>query len=170
MNTNRIKVVVTDIDGVLTDGKILYFNGKIYRAFNIKDGTGFGLLKIAGIKTVVISAKRAEESKQRFSELMVDHYFEGVADKLSVIEKFITSSNINWNEVCYIGDDIQDIQVMRKAGLSFAPSDACKEVRALADYVCKKKGGEGAFREVVEVILKEMGIWKDILQKFLVSF
>ncbi|MCM8776811.1 MAG: HAD hydrolase family protein [Candidatus Omnitrophica bacterium] len=170
LNTEKIKVVATDIDGVLTDGKIFYFNGKIYRNFNIKDGTAFKLLSIAGIKTVVISAKKSEETKKRFSELKVDCYIEGTENKLSVIERFIIrKKGIKWNEICYIGDDLQDIPVMRKAGLSFAPSNACPEVKDIADYICKKNGGEGAFRETVEVILKGKGIWEGILKKFLAS-
>lgn len=169
MNTEKIKAVITDIDGVLTDGKIFYFKGKIYRAFNTKDGTGFELLKIAGIKTVVISAKRSEEAKKRFLELGVTCYIEGAKNKLHTIKKFITESGMNWSNVCYIGDDLQDIPIIEKASFSLAPSDACKEVKEIVNYVCKKKGGDGVFREAVEVILKEMGIWKDILKKFISS-
>ncbi|MCM8821122.1 MAG: HAD hydrolase family protein [Candidatus Omnitrophica bacterium] len=169
MNTKKIKVVATDIDGVLTDGKIFYFNGKIYRNFNINDGTAFKLLSIAGIKTVVISAKKSEETKKRFSELKVNCYIEGAENKLSAIEKFISRKDIKWSEICYIGDDLQDIPAMRKAGLSVAPSNACPEVKDIADYICKKNGGEGAFREIVEIILKEKGIWEGILKKFLAS-
>jgi len=169
LNTDKIKVVATDIDGVLTDGKVFYFKGRIYRNFNIKDGTAFKLLSIAGIKTAVISAKKSEETKERFSELRVDYYIEGVEDKLSAMEKFITGKDIKWNEICYIGDDLQDIPVMRKAGFSVAPYNACKEVKDIAGYICKKNGGEGVFRETVEIILKGKGIWEDILKKFLAS-
>jgi len=169
LNTEKIKVVATDIDGVLTNGSVFYLKGRIYRAFNIKDGTAFKLLSMAGIKTVVISAKKSEETKERFSELKVDYYIEGVENKRKAMEKIITSKGIKWSEICYIGDDLQDIPVMTKAGLSVAPFDACKEVKEIADYVCKKGGGDGAFREIVEVILKGKRIWEPVLKKFLAS-
>ena len=170
MNTEKIKVVVTDIDGVLTSGKVLYLKGGLYRTFNIKDGTAFKLLSISGIKTAVISAKKSEETRKRFLELEVNYYIEGVENKLSAMEKFIISKGIKWSEICYIGDDLQDIPVMKKVGLSVAPCDACKEVKEIADYICKKNGGDGAFRETVEVILKGKRIWEEVIKKFLASF
>ncbi|MCX8082676.1 MAG: HAD hydrolase family protein [bacterium] len=169
MNIENIKVVATDIDGVLTNGKIFYFKGEIYRNFNTKDGTGFKLLSIAGIKTIVISAKKSEETKKRFSEIKVDCYIEGVENKLSAIEKFITKKGIRWQEICYIGDDLQDFNIMKQAGFSVAPYNACKEIKNIADYICKKAGGDGVFRETVEVILKGKGVWENILKKFLAS-
>lgn len=169
LNIKKIKLVITDIDGVLTDGKLFYLKGKIYRTFNIKDGTGFQLLKMAGIKILVISAKKSEEAKERFSELGVDCYIDGVNDKFKTAEEFIRSNGLKWDEVCYIGDDLQDIPLIKKAGLSVTPSDGCKEVKELAHYICKKKGGEGVLREIAELILKEKKIWESTLGKFLAS-
>jgi 3-deoxy-D-manno-octulosonate 8-phosphate phosphatase (KDO 8-P phosphatase) len=169
LNTERIKVVVTDVDGVLTDGKILHLNGKLYRFFNAKDGLGFRLLKLAGIKTVVISGKTSAESKKRFQKLETDGYFEGIKNKVEILEKFITGNGIKWDETCYIGDDLPDIPVMKKVGLPAAPFDAASEVYKVAQYICKSKGGEGAFREVSEVILRGKGLWEKTLQRFLSS-
>jgi len=169
LNTKKIKVVATDVDGVLTDGKVFYFKGKLYRSFNIKDGVAFLLLKLAGIQTVIISAKRSEETKQRFSELMVDCYLEGIKNKLSAMEKFMLNKKVKWDEICYIGDDLQDIPLMKKAGLSAAPYDGCKEVKKIADYVCKQRGGDGVFREVAVMILKGKGVWKNTLKSYLDS-
>jgi 3-deoxy-D-manno-octulosonate 8-phosphate phosphatase (KDO 8-P phosphatase) len=167
LNTEKIKVVVTDVDGVLTNGKIFYFNGQLYRFFNIKDGPAFCLLKLAGIKTVVLSGKGSAESKRRFEELKVEHYFENVKDKTSVLKRFNSENSIQWDEICYIGDDLQDIPLMKKVGFAVAPFDAVPEVKGVSSYICKKSGGEGVFRETTEIILKGRGLWEEILQKFL---
>ncbi len=168
-NAGKITIVVTDIDGVLTDGRVFFLDGALSRFFNIKDGFAFVLLKLSGIKTAVISGKSSAESRKRLEELGVDYYLEGVEDKLAAMEGIIEKSGIGWENVCYIGDDLPDLPVMEKAGFSAAPSDACVEVRDTADYVCGKEGGKGVFRETAEVILKEKGIWEEILQKFLSS-
>jgi 3-deoxy-D-manno-octulosonate 8-phosphate phosphatase (KDO 8-P phosphatase) len=155
------------VDGVMTDGKIFYFDGKLYRFFNIKDGPAFRMLKLAGVKTAVISGKRSQESRKRFGELGADMYFENVKNKVAVIEKHIINSGIEWKEACYLGDDLPDLPAIKKAGLSMAPSDAAPEVKDAAVRVSKKKGGEGVFREAAEIILKGKGIWEEILEKYL---
>ena len=162
----RIKYFVSDIDGVLTDGKIFYINKNINRVFNIKDGIAFKFLKFANIKSVLISGKKSEETKQRFIELGLDFYFEGIENKIKVMEEFILQHKISWEEICYLGDDLPDILVMKKSGLSIAPADAVNEVKKISHYICKQKGGEGAFREAVELILKEQGQWENILKNF----
>lgn len=167
LNTEKIRVVVTDIDGVLTDGKLFYFDGKLYRFFNIKDGPAFCLLKLAGIKTAVISGKGSQESRRRFKKLGADLYFENVKNKLDVMEKHIIGKHVKWDEVCYLGDDLPDLPVMNKAGLSMAPFDAVPEVKSAAVHVCKKKGGEGVFREAVEIILRGKGLWEETLKRYL---
>ncbi len=165
----KIKLVATDIDGVLTDGRLLYLDGRLCRSFNIKDGVAFSLLKLAGIKIAVMSGKSCEETKKRFRGLGVDYYCDGVNDKLAALKEIISEAGIEWDEVCYIGDDIPDLPVMKKVGFSVAPSDACNDAKSIAEYVCEKNGGKGALREVAEVLLTEKGIWKEILQKFLSS-
>ncbi len=167
LNTKKIKVVAVDIDGVLTDGKMFYFSGQPYRSFNVKDGPCFFLLRLAGIKTIVISGKGSEESKRRFDEFGVDGYFENIKDKTAVLEKFIIENDIRWDEVCYVGDDLQDIPVMKKVGLSAAPSDAVPEVKSIVAYVCKRNGGDGILREITEIILKGKGLWEKILERYL---
>lgn len=160
-------MVVTDIDGVLTDGRVFFIDGALSRFFNIKDGVAFVLLKLSGIKAAVISGKSSSESQKRLEELGVDYYMEGVADKLAAIEGIIEKTGMKWEDVCYVGDDLPDLPVMKKAGFSAAPLDACADVKNAADYVCKKEGGKGAFRETAEFILRERGVWEEILQKFL---
>lgn len=167
LSTEKIKIVITDIDGVLTDGKVLFVRGEMHRCFNIKDGPAFFLLKIAGIKTAVISGKKSRESRERFKNLGVDFYFENVNDKLYMIEKHIIKKGIMWNQICYIGDDLPDLLVMKKVGFSAAPQDAVQDVKKAASYLCKRKGGEGVFRETAEVILREKKIWSETLKKYL---
>lgn len=162
-------MVVTDIDGVLTDGRVFFLDGALSRFFNIKDGVAFVLLKLSGIKTAVISGKSSAESRKRLEELGVDYYFEGVADKLAAMKVVIEKAGMEWENICYIGDDLPDLKVMEKVGFSAAPSDACADVINAANYICRKKGGKGVFRETAEVILKEKGIWEEILQKYLSS-
>jgi len=162
----KIKFVVTDVDGVMTDGKVFSLEGKLYRFFNIKDGPAFKLLSLSGIKSVIISGKKSEETRKRFKDLGVDYYFEGIDDKKSVLENFMAENGAGWDEICYIGDDLPDVPVMEKAGMSIAPADAAGEAKKAACHISEKPGGEGVFRETVELILKERKEWKDTLKKF----
>ncbi len=167
MKTNKIRIVATDIDGVLTNGKIFFINGQLHRFYNIKDGPAFHLLRLAGIKTAVISGKRSIEAKKRFIELGVDLYLEGVQNKLLVVQQKIIGKGAGWEELCYIGDDLPDLAVMKKAGFSTAPADAVTEVKRAASLVCKNKGGGGVFRETAEIILKGSRRWSEIKEKYL---
>ncbi|HNS32544.1 MAG TPA: HAD hydrolase family protein [bacterium] len=162
----KIKFFISDIDGVLTDGKVFYLNSDLHRFFNIKDGIAFRLLKIAGIKIALISGRKSIETRKRFTELDVDFYFEGIENKIKVIEESVLAGNSGWEEICYIGDDFQDMAVIEKAGIAMAPADAVEEIKEKANYVCTRKGGEGAFREAAEMILKEQEKWEDTLEKF----
>jgi len=167
LNIEKIRIVVTDVDGVLTDGKVFFLNGQLHRLFNIKDGAAFCLLKLAGIKTAVISGKKSEDSRKRFRELGADFYFENVKNKLGVMEKHIIGKGIEWNESCYIGDDLPDLPVMKKVGFAVAPRDAAPEIKKAASYVCRTKGGEGAFRETAEIILRGKKQWSETMEKYL---
>jgi len=165
----KIKYFVSDVDGVLTDGKIFYKDKCMYRFFNIKDGVAFKLLKISGIHPVLISGKESKETYERFKQLGLEYYFEGIENKVEQMEEFIFQNNTSWEEICYIGDDLPDIPPMKKSAYAIAPADAVEDVKLTAHYVCKQKGGDGAFREAVELILKEQNRWTDILEKFFAS-
>ena len=166
MNIKKIKIFFIDVDGVLTDGTLLYIEDKFYRSFNIKDGIGFHLLKLGSIEPVVISAKFSKETEKRCEELNVEFY-STEENKLETIQQILEKKGYSWEETGYIGDDIPDIPVMKKVSFSATPSDAPEEVKKIADFVCKNKGGDGAFREVVEFILKEQEKWDVVLRKFL---
>ncbi len=161
-----IKLFLTDIDGVLTDGKILCIGDETYRFFDIRDGLAVRLLKIAGIDFGIISGKISAQSRARFQELGADYYFEGIDDKISVAESILLDNRLSWKSVCYMGDDLPDIGLIKKAGLSMAPCDAVEEIRQNAHHICKRPGGHGAFREAVEFLLRRQEKWETVSGRF----
>lgn len=165
MNISKIRIVATDVDGVLTDGRISYDTGeKQNKLFSVKDGLAFRLLKKSGLKSVIISGKRIGEARKRFYDVGVDFIFEEVENKLYLMKQLCQDNGILMEEVCFIGDDILDIPLLKEAGFSVAPSDAVKEVKDIVMYVTSKSGGNGAFRECVEIILKGQHKWEKVLE------
>lgn len=165
MNIEKIKLVLTDIDGVLTDNKYFFWEGELYRTFNVKDGLAFELLKTGGIETGIITAKISKQAERRFKELGVKFYYEGVQNKLTALEE-ILGKGYSLEEIGYIGDDLPDIQILKKVGFSACPKDACKEVKEIVNYVSDKNGGEGVFRDVAEYVLKGQKKWEKILKLY----
>ncbi len=163
MNTaalKNIKVLVMDVDGVLTDGKIIVdSNGVESKNFDVQDGLGIVLLHQCGIKTAIISARQSEVVKFRAGDLKIDQVFVGVYPKMSAYEEMLKNLNVSDSEVCFIGDDVVDLKVLRRVGFAVAVDNAVFEVKKAAHYVTKKRGGNGAVREVVELILKAKGQW-----------
>lgn len=165
MNVSKVKVVATDVDGVLTDGRIFFDESSQQRKiFSVRDGLAFRLLKIAGMKSVIISGKKIGFARERFTDLGVDLIFEGVEDKLSVMKQICLENGFLMEEICFIGDDILDIPLLKEVGFSVAPSDAIEEVRNIVMYVTKSIGGNGVFRECVEIILKGQNKWGKVLE------
>jgi len=168
MDIKKIKLVATDVDGVLTDGKIFYgTDGKQGKGFSVKDGMAFKMLRAAGLKSAIISGKKTGILKKRISDIDVDFVFENVEDKIKVLMHLCKRYKIKMDQVCYVGDDILDIPVLKSAGFSVAPCDACEDVRNMAAYVASRKSGEGAFRECVEIIIRAQGKWEKILESCL---
>lgn len=150
----NIKVFATDVDGVLTDGGMIYVDGGgEMKKFNAKDGTGILLLKQAGIIPAIITAERTEVVQRRAEKLGIEFVYQGASDKLAAAEDLMRRLGISWAELAYIGDDLIDLPVIRHAGFSAAPADAVEEVRRSVDYVCKAGGGRGCVREVCELLL-----------------
>ncbi len=146
-----IKVFATDVDGVLTDTGMYYSeNGDELKKFSTLDGKGIELLRNAGIKTVVITSEDTEIVTRRARKLKFDYVFQGVKDKLAIAEKVCSQENISLNEFAYIGDDINDFELLAKAGLSACPSNAVDKVKSLPIIKLTKKGGDGAVREFVD--------------------
>ena len=148
------KLVITDIDGVWTDGGMYYDNlGNEWKKFNTADSAGVLFLKFLDIPVAIISGEDTEIVRRRADKLNVKHLYLGVTDKVIVAQKLCKELEIALSEVAYIGDDINDIQLLKKVGLSAAPKNAPKYVKDIVDLSLKTKGGDGAFREFIEHII-----------------
>lgn len=151
---NKIKLVATDCDGVLTDGGLYYTSaGDVMKKFNVLDGMGFILLKEKGIITAIITAESNELLDKRAEKIKVDYLIKGSKDKLKKLEELCEKLNIKLEETAYIGDDIYDIPAIERSGLGCAPKSALEITKKSADYITKRKGGEGCFRELADLIL-----------------
>lgn len=150
----KYKLFVMDVDGTLTDGKIYMSDqGEAYKVFDIKDGYGIKhILPEMGMKAVIITGRESDIVRRRAQELEIELLYQGISDKLCLLEKIVNEQNCTLDEVVYIGDDVNDLQCMKKAGFCACPADAQKKVKHLADYVTVKNGGDGAIREVIEYL------------------
>lgn len=156
-NTQKIKLFLTDCDGCLTDGGMYYTeNGDELKKFNTKDGMGFSLLKEHGILAGVITGENMELNRRRAEKLKLDIYESGCKDKLEVIKGICAKKGFSLNDVCYVGDDLNDLETIRDVGFGCCPSDAVSEIRDVADYVAKAKGGDGVVREVIDLVLQSL--------------
>ena len=152
----NIKILLTDCDGCLTDAGMYYSEkGDELKKFNTKDGMGFKLLSEAGIKTGIITGENVELNQRRVDKLKLDYYEKGCTNKLEVIKKICETNSVTLEEVCYIGDDINDLEAIQKVGFGCCPHDAVNVIKENASYVTEAKGGYGVIREVVELILNE---------------
>ena len=163
----KISGIITDVDGVLTDGGII-LNGKggEYKIFNVRDGNGIKIWMKMGFKIAFLSGRVSKPVLRRAQELGVEDVILGSRDKVADGEEIVKGWQLSWENIAYIGDDIVDIPIMKKAGVSFAVSDAVDEVKDVASVVLNTVGGKGAFREVTEIILKEKGLWSEVISKF----
>lgn len=164
----NIKLVLMDVDGVLTDGRLIYDNyGDELKFFDVQDGLGLALLGLAGIKTAIITAKKSKVVKRRAREASITHLFMNATDKGKIYYHLLKKYNLGHENICCIGDDLLDVPMMRKAGLAVAVSNATDEVKQAAHYITQRSGGRGAVREVVELILKSQGKWEDLTRRWL---
>lgn len=162
----RVKAVVFDVDGVLTRGDITMGPGGEWKTFNVLDGHGFVLARHGGLKTGMLSARTAEVVERRAAELKVDALCQGCLDKASGLRELAVRLGVELKEICFVGDDLVDLPALRLAGWSVAVANAVPEVRKAADAVTRRKGGEGAAREVIERLLKANGVWHKVLAKY----
>lgn len=164
----RIESVVFDCDGVLTNGSInIAADGGEVKSFNVHDGSGIKYLQRAGLKTAILSGRRAEAVTRRAKELKISCVFQGRKDKLKALSELCRRMKVGPEAVCYVGDDLPDLPVMRAVGFAVAVADARPEVRKAAHYVTRAAGGAGAAREVAEMILQSQAKWGDILARYL---
>lgn len=160
-------MILSDVDGVLTDGSITYNNqGVESKSFHVRDGMGVKLWQRAGHQFGILTARTSHVVKLRFAELGVELVRQGVDDKLGAARQIAESLDIGLNEVCYIGDDLNDLAVLQQVGLAVSVSDAAEEVCKSAHLVTKAGGGRGAIRELVETILKSQKRWEELIGGF----
>ena len=158
----RIKLLILDVDGVMTDGRIIITDrGEEIKCFNVKDGQGLKLLMNAGIEVAIITGRRSNVVEFRAKELGIRELFQGVKDKGTICNELIQRKKLKREEVCCMGDDISDLPVFKQAGITVAVADAVAEVRYAANFVTRNRGGNGAVREVCELILKAQEKWPD---------
>lgn len=152
---SKIKLTAFDVDGVMTDGSITYDeNGVEYKTFNAKDGQGITMLNNAGIITAIITARNNGTVQHRAENLKFKEIHQGSKNKLETLKEILKKYSLNMDEVAYMGDDLPDLCILEKAGLSACPYDAVDEVKQTAHFVSSKNGGKGAVREFCELILK----------------
>jgi 3-deoxy-D-manno-octulosonate 8-phosphate phosphatase (KDO 8-P phosphatase) len=163
----KIRLVMVDNDGVMTDGRIVYGDyGDELKFFDVQDGFGMVLLRRAGIITVMLSARKSRINPRRAKELLVDKIYQNAFDKLVVFQKAIKKFKVKPEEVCYVGDDLIDLPVMTRVGFAVAVSNAVDEVKKSAHYCTQKSGGCGALREIADLILKSQGRWMEVTEKY----
>jgi 3-deoxy-D-manno-octulosonate 8-phosphate phosphatase (KDO 8-P phosphatase) len=164
---HTIRLIVSDVDGVWTDGRIIYTseNGEI-KEFNVRDGLAAKLAQKAGLIVALLTSRRSPALERRAKELGITELHQLAANKLESCERLAQKLKVRFDQVLYIGDDLPDLAPMMRAGISAAPADAADEVHAAAQWKLSSHGGRGAFRELVERLLRERGDWDSIVKEF----
>ncbi|MGE5410131.1 MAG: KdsC family phosphatase [Clostridiales bacterium] len=153
----KIKLVLTDIDGVWTDGGLFYSSeGMVMKRFNVKDGMGVNRLRDRGIETGIVSGDTSDIITARGLRLKLDLIYIGIADKKQALDEICQKRNLCYENIAFIGDDVNDITMIENVGLSAAPADAVPEIIEMVDYRCQKKGGDACFREFIEMIIRNI--------------
>ncbi len=164
----KVKLIATDIDGVLTAGEIIILeSGEEVKLWNVKDRQGLNLLKknLPDIKIAWISGRKSKQLELRAKEQKIDFLVQECKDKVKTLIEIANKLKISFDEIAYIGDDIIDLGVLKKAGFSVCPKDAVFEAKKVAKYISSYDGGKGVFREVCEIVLKSKKLWDEIIKK-----
>jgi len=161
----NIRMVLLDVDGVLTSGEIIYADsGEQHKIFNSKDGVGIRMLQRAGIHVGIVTGRAGEALLHRCRNLGIDMVFDGVKDKAKVLDLIVAKTGIDPGSTAFVGDDLPDLSIMRKVGLAVAVADAHETVRRIAHFTTVAGGGRGAVREVSDAILQAQGRWDELVQ------
>jgi 3-deoxy-D-manno-octulosonate 8-phosphate phosphatase (KDO 8-P phosphatase) len=166
----RIKVVLMDVDGTITDGSVVLLSqpdgsALEMKTFDAHDGQGISLARTAGLRVGVITGRESPALRRRMNELNVEFVYEKQAHKIAAYEEIVKKAGVREEEVAFLGDDLPDLTVMRRVGLAVAVGNAAPEVKHAAHYTTGRNGGKGAARELIELILKSQGIWEDMIDK-----
>ncbi len=162
----RVKLFLCDVDGVLTDGSIFITADSEFKQFSIQDGLGMILLRREGIKVGWISARPSVVTTRRAEELKIDFLSQMKTGKAAEVEKILAVAGCGWAEICFVGDDVVDLAVLKRAGVAVAVANAIPEVKAIADYVTAARGGHGAVREVATLILRAQKKWARLVKDY----
>jgi 3-deoxy-D-manno-octulosonate 8-phosphate phosphatase (KDO 8-P phosphatase) len=155
-----VKAFVFDVDGVLTDNKVLVNeDGDLLRSFHIRDGQGIKYALAAGYPIGIITGGRSKGVMRRLNALGIEHVYAGTTDKLPAFVEFLHTHKLTASDVLYIGDDLPDLVIMKQAGMAVCPDDAVVEVKAVSDYISQLRGGDGMVRDIIEKVLKVQGKW-----------
>ncbi len=164
----KIKLLILDVDGVLTNNMLIYSeDGQEHKAFHTRDGHGMVLLQKSQVDIGIITGRKSQLVTNRMNDLKVQHVYQGVPDKLPTFLKLVDKLNLSLDEIAYIGDDILDLPILIRIGLSVTPADGDDEVKSRVDYVSPFKGGKGCVREVCEIIMRSQNSWQQHMDFFL---
>ena len=163
---SRLKLVVLDVDGTLTDGRIIYGNdGMEMKQFHVRDGAGILLAQNAGLEFMILTGRKSECVRRRAEELHITALLQGVSDKAAELSRQLTQRNLEKEDVAYMGDDLVDLSAMEICGYCACPADAAEDVKAVCDYIAPSKGGHGAVRDFLEFCLKARGQWPEAVRR-----
>lgn len=164
----EIKILLLDVDGVLTDGSLIYSQeGKESKSFNTQDGFGLRLLQDAGIEVGIITARSSEALERRARDLKISHLYQGASNKLEAYKEIVKKTGLKPFQIAYMGDDWLDMVLLKRVGLAVAPANAVTEVKEIVHYTTEQSGGHGAVREICNLLLEGMGRYKEMLQEYL---
>ncbi|NLK62521.1 MAG: HAD-IIIA family hydrolase [Fusobacteria bacterium] len=163
----KIKWLLLDVDGTLTDGKICMDNNGIEtKNFNVKDGFAIANAIKYGLNIGIVTGRNSEIVKRRAEELKIHEIYQNVKDKTKILNEIENKYNLDRSEICYIGDDINDLGIMKQVGFAASPNDCVTEIKKISHMISSKNGGEGAVREIIEFILNSQGIWDKIIKSY----
>ncbi len=163
----NIKVLIMDIDGVLTDGRIILSSfGDELKFFDVQDGFGLALWRKAGYKSAIITANKSSVVTRRARMLKIDKVYQKVYNKLTVYNKIKKIFKVTDGQICFIGDDLIDLPILKRIGFSCCVANAIEDIKPEVDYITKKEGGRGAVREIIDLILKTQNMWKEVTKTY----
>ncbi|NIQ97030.1 MAG: 3-deoxy-manno-octulosonate-8-phosphatase KdsC [Desulfuromonadales bacterium] len=163
----KIRLLLLDVDGVMTDGRIIYDNNGVEsKAFDVKDGHGLKLLQRSGIQVGIITGRRSQVVEKRAEELQIEILYQGAKDKLIPFREILDRQELSPSEVAYVGDDLVDLPILRQVGFAATVADAVEDVKPFVHYVCRNRGGRGAVREICDLLLKKTGRWESVTGRY----